>query len=222
MMKEIKSQESSEIKTSEANKYKEIKPENGTTYEDSKKFWNEKFSDKVSDIVNDFKEKLDNHYTSREERMEFAEKGCDGTWTNEPGNSKFIPTDKTSEGVAAREKLSEYGMDGVDYKDGIPNFSKLSVETVEINMTDDRPSNYSKAYKAVADKWNSENKDNRNDWTAREVQEWKQANGLSPHENSDMKTVEFIPTAVHNVAKHFGGVAECKAKNKMNGGSFDE
>ncbi len=221
MMKEIKSQENSEIKSPESNKYKEIKPENGTTYADSKKFWNEIFN-KASDIVNDFKERVDNHYTSREERMEFATKGSDGTWTGEPGNSKFIPTDETPEGVAAREKLSEYGMDGVDYKDGIPNFSKLSVETVEIDMTEDRPSNYGKAYKAVADKWNSENKDNRNDWTAREVQEWKQANGLSPHEKSDMKTVEFIPTVVHNVAKHFGGVAECKAKNKVTGGGFDE
>lgn len=45
MMSEINTKENSEIKTPESNKYKEIKPENGTTYSDSKQFWKErKFS----------------------------------------------------------------------------------------------------------------------------------------------------------------------------------
>lgn len=46
MMREIKPKESSEIKSSESNKYKEIKPENGMTYPESKEFWKEKFSEK--------------------------------------------------------------------------------------------------------------------------------------------------------------------------------
>lgn len=46
MMNEIKSKENSEIKMPESNTYKEIKPDNKTTYLDSKQFWNEEFSDK--------------------------------------------------------------------------------------------------------------------------------------------------------------------------------
>jgi len=212
--------EVSEMKNPESNGYKGIKPETNITPKEAKGFWNKVF-EAASDIVNDVKEKLDDHYTSRAERMDFATRS-DGTWMGEPGDSKFVPTDKTDEGVAAREKLSEYGMDGIKYKDGIPDFSKLSAETVKIDMTYDRPSNFSKAYKAVAEKWNSENKDNRNNWTLREVKEWRQSNGLTPHECSDMKTVMFVPTSVHEVVKHYGGVAECKAKNKIEGGAFDE
>lgn len=45
MMGEINTKENSEVKTPESNKYKEIKPENGTTYSDSKQFWKEAFSE---------------------------------------------------------------------------------------------------------------------------------------------------------------------------------
>lgn len=49
MINEIRPKESSEIKTPEANKYKEIKPENGTTYLDSKQFWQNEFSENQAD-----------------------------------------------------------------------------------------------------------------------------------------------------------------------------
>ena len=49
MINEIRPKESSEIKTPEANKYKEIKPENGTTYSDSKQFWQDEFSENQAD-----------------------------------------------------------------------------------------------------------------------------------------------------------------------------
>ena len=49
MMNEIKPKESSDIKTPETNKYQEIKPENGTTYSDSKQFWQEELSENQAD-----------------------------------------------------------------------------------------------------------------------------------------------------------------------------
>lgn len=49
MINEIRPKESSEIKTPEANKYKEIKPESGTTYSDSKQFWQDEFSENQAD-----------------------------------------------------------------------------------------------------------------------------------------------------------------------------
>lgn len=238
-MNEIKPKESSEIKAPETNTYKDIKPENGTTYADSLNYWNEEIFDKISNEQNidsdktsiesiqkgsetvDAKE-ADNLYTSLQDRVDKASES-DGTWTGDVGNSKFIPSTSTEEGIAAKNKLSECGMDGVDFKNGVPDFSKLAVETVKIDMTGDRTSNYTKIYEAVADKWNSENKDGRSDWTARDAKTWKQENGLSPHECSDMKTVQFVPTSVHSFVKHYGGVAECKARDKiLNGGKSDE
>lgn len=44
MINEIKPKENSEVKTPDVNKYREIKPENGTTYSDSKQFWKKEFS----------------------------------------------------------------------------------------------------------------------------------------------------------------------------------
>ena len=211
-MFDMKSAEVAEIKKPEATEFKEIKPETDISPKEAREFWDNEF---VS---------LENGglYTSLENRVKEAERN-DGTWNGDVGESKFTPSNLTDEGIAAKSKLSEFGMDGVEFKNGIPDFSKLAVETIEIDMTSDRTTNYAKAYKAVANRWNSENKDGRGDWTAREVKEWKQANNLSPHECSDMKTVQFVPTVVHSFVKHYGGVAECKARdNILNGGRFDE
>lgn len=53
MMNEVNTKESSEVKTPEANKYKEIKPENGTTYSDSKQFWKTEFSENSTEVQTD-------------------------------------------------------------------------------------------------------------------------------------------------------------------------
>lgn len=49
MMNGIKLKESSDVKAPESNKYKEIKPENGTTYPDSMQFWGNEFSGNQTD-----------------------------------------------------------------------------------------------------------------------------------------------------------------------------
>lgn len=56
MINEIKPEESSEVKTSDVNKYREIKPENGITYSDSKQFWKNEFS------VGDYENQADKIY----------------------------------------------------------------------------------------------------------------------------------------------------------------
>lgn len=53
MMNEVNTKESSEVNTPEANKYKEIKPENGTTYSDSKQFWKTEFSENSTEVQTD-------------------------------------------------------------------------------------------------------------------------------------------------------------------------
>jgi len=47
-MNELTPKESLETKNSELNGYKEIKPENGTTYPESKSFWKEQFSEETT------------------------------------------------------------------------------------------------------------------------------------------------------------------------------
>lgn len=51
MKNELKLPENTEIKASEVKGYKKIKPENGTTYADSKEFWNDKFSENSGEKV---------------------------------------------------------------------------------------------------------------------------------------------------------------------------
>lgn len=45
MMNEIKTNQNSEVKISESERFKEIKPENGTDYLESKQYWNKEFAD---------------------------------------------------------------------------------------------------------------------------------------------------------------------------------
>ncbi len=157
--------------------------------------------------------------TTSEERKLFASHS-DGEWSGEPGNSSFTPNSET-----AKEKLSEYGQDCIEYKDGNPDFEKCSEATVEIgNMTSDRASNFRQADAACAEKWNVEAKDNRTDWTAKAVKEWRQENMCSWHEHIDMKTMDLVPREIHEECKHYGGVAECKRFEAVAnfGGGFDE
>ena len=65
-------------------------------------------------------------------------------------------------------------------RDGEPDFSKVSVATVEIDgMTSERlgpGGNYEQAFEKIAETWNNENKFGRNDWTARAVDIWRKDN----------------------------------------------
>lgn len=158
------------------------------------------------------------YYTDHEYRLKHIPKS-DGKWMGERGESKFIPDSEE-----AREKLKEYGLDGIEYKDAIPDFSKIAKETVTIdNMTNDRKKNFKQFDIKCAEKWNQQGFEGRKNWTPREIESWRKENLLTWHENSDMKTGELVPRVVHDACHHTGGIAECNKKEKMeNGGKFDE
>ena len=148
-----------------------------------------------------------------------------GMWEGERGESKFIPDDPK-----VVEKLNEYGMDGVEYKNGVPNFSKCTIDTAEIEMTEVRYSrigelgnriigNFEKFERTIAEKWNEEMKNGRTDWTFRDVEKWIKDNNYTIHEEINMKTCRIMPREIHDACNHWGGVAECK---KRLGGIFDE
>lgn len=157
-------------------------------------------------------------YSAREARIDLA-KRSDGEWSGEIGDSELTPND---EGV--RGTMAEFGETSVKYNDGVVDFSPFSKETVQVSeITPDIVTNRANAYKAVAEKWNTEAKDGRTDWTQTDVQEWKQSENLAFHECSDLKTIQFVPANIHVACKHTGGRYEAKCRDMLaNGGGFDD
>lgn len=151
-----------------------------------------------------------------------------GKWSGDRGESMFIPiADKV------REILRNKGLEGINYKDGIPDFNPISEAKVTIQgMSQHRLSqmgengerivgNYEKADTECAKAWNLEQRDGKDDWTHQDVKKWREANEYTWHEHNDMKTRSLVPTEVHKVCSHLGGVSEIK--NILNQiGGFDD
>jgi hypothetical protein len=166
------------------------------------------------DYLSTYKERIDKTPKEQSER---------GEWTGKRGESTYIPSDEK-----VKDTLEKYGQKGVEYKDGIPDFSPCSESTVEIDdMTGKRHGkggNFEQCDEKCAEQWNKEGKDGKTDWTARDVQKWREENSYSWHERNDMKTCDLIPTEVNDYFGHLGGVAECKKRDtgELSGGEFDE
>lgn len=194
--------------------FREIKSELGTTFQDAKAFVSELF------------EREDSHYVSYGDRFCYTPvEGDRGKWEDDRAESKFVPSETTEAGRAVKEKLAEYGMDGITYKDAEPDFSKCAEATVTIDhMTADRPgNNFPKADENCAKQWNHEMKNGRSDWSSVEVRDWRRENNFSWHECCDTKTMMLVPSDIHGYFGHSGGVAECKARDNADvGGGFDE
>ena len=147
-----------------------------------------------------------------------------GYFEDKRGESKFIPSEDNDEGKACKEKLKEYGLDGIEYKNLEPDFSECSEATVKIdNMTENRPKNFSQADKKAAELWNKQKRDNRTDWTEEKVHDYRHENKLSWHERCDTQTMDLVPREIHEYCKYLGGVSECRVRDNTNaGGGFDE
>lgn len=176
-------------------------------------------------------------YTSYEDRLKHTpnENSDLGTWEGKRGESKFIPNPNSETGCIAKNKLSEYGMDGVEYKYAEPDFSHCSEATVTIdNMTQNRENyidkdgnyqlgNFAQADFKCADLWNSIGRDGKTDWSASDIREWRRENQYSWHECCDTSTMQLVSRDIHGTFKHSGGVAECKLRDSINlGDEFDE
>ena len=132
-----------------------------------------------------------------------------------------------------REILQSKGVEGINYKDAIPDFGPIAEAKVTIQgMSQHRQSligesgerivgNYEKADIGCAKVWNLEQRDGKDDWTHQDVKNWREANGYTWHEDNDMKTCYLVPTEVNKVCSHLGGVSEIK--NILNQiGGFDD
>ncbi|MDD6997613.1 MAG: HNH endonuclease [Collinsella sp.] len=151
-----------------------------------------------------------------------------GKWSGDRGESMFVPTDNR-----LRELLQSKGVEGINYKDAIPDFDPIAEAKVTIQgMSQHRLSqmgengerivgNYEKADIECAKAWNLEQRDGKDDWTHQDVKNWREANGCTWHEDNDMKTCSLVPTEIHDVCRHLGGVSEIK--NILNQiGGFDD
>lgn len=206
---------------SEVEYFKEIKSEEGMTFQEAQNFWDDFFEKKLNQEDNESREN-ENYFSSYDERLRQTPKEDSdrGEWDGERGESKFIPYDQEIKDI-----LAEYGLDGIVYEDGIPDFSEVSESTVEIdNMTENRAENFKQCDEKAAEQWNKEARDGKTDWTARDVAQWRKENGYSWHERNDMKTCDLVPTKINDYFGHLGGVSECKKRDAADndGGDFDE
>ncbi len=171
------------------------------------------------DYPSTYKERLDRTPTTENPH---------GKWSGDRGESMFVPTDDR-----LRELLQSKGVEGINYKDAIPDFGPIAEAKVTIQgMSQHRLSqmgengerivgNYEKADIECAKAWNLEQRDGKDGWTHQDVKNWREANGCTWHEDNDMKTCCLVPTEVHDVCRHLGGVSEIK--NILNQiGGFDD
>lgn len=171
-----------------------------------------------ADSVRDVENKYNSTYEERL-RQTPREDSDRGEWSGERGESEFTPNEEE-----VKDILHQYDKENITYEDAIPDFSEVAESTVEIeNMTENRADNFRQCDEKCAEQWNEEGYNSRNDWTGRDVKEWRQENGYSWHERNDMKTCDLVPTKVNDYFGHLGGVSECKKRDVEIGGSdFDE
>ncbi len=159
------------------------------------------------------------YYSSLEERIKYTPKedSSNGSWQHERGKSLFI-----SNNQEVNQKLKAYGMEGIKYREGIPNFKPCAIVHVKIeNMTTSRKNNFDQADSKMAEQWNRELKDNRSDWKSRESKEYRENNNLTWHEQSNTKDMLLLDHDIHKEFIHSGGCSECGKRDNM-GGLFDE
>ena len=146
-------------------------------------------------------------------------KGCPiegngGHWEGERGNSKWFPNwDEipknpltNPDGLTWGQILDKYGIDGIEFKNGEPDFSPVAKGTVEIDhFTDNRygkGGNFDQACERLAE---------QRGCTKEEVKAWMKENKYTWHERSDCKTMDKVPTEIHGNIRHSGGISEAKA-----------
>lgn len=143
-----------------------------------------------------------------------------GEWEGVPGDSDwkpdgdYTPQNKNPDDKTWSEIMEKHDIETIPFNEGYPDFSEIAKETVEIDdFTENRDLNFAQADKVTATKWNEEGKDNRSDWKASEVKPYRKDNDLTWHECEDTKTLQLVPSEVHNNVPHSGGISEKKQQS---------
>ena len=158
-----------------------------------------------------------------------------GQFTGEIGNSEFIPAKES-----ALKKMADYGRASVEYKDNYPDFTPFSTHDtpwgkldtkVEIgHMTDQRSNpalengerrprgrkhdpefelgNFAQADNELCKRVRA--MEGGESVSPKEIENYREENGLTWHECADGKTMQLIPRDIHSACPHSGGVSEMK------------
>ena len=118
-----------------------------------------------------------------------------GKWTGDRGESKFIPSDPKMKAF-----LKQYGLDGIIYKNGVPDFTPFA-ET-QVTLFNMHGGEYGRDFNfPEADKLAGPGHTQADIEAAKGIQ-------YTWHECNDMKTMQLIPYYINNYFGHMGGVGE--------------
>lgn len=143
-----------------------------------------------------------------------------GHWTGKEGNSKWCPNREyiPSKGQYCNigrktwgEILDSYGIDGINFKKGVADFSRISKYPVKFNWekelsqkelydlctSNERSALHEVAYRKMAKQYGFSSVD--------ELKRIKESLNLVPHERID-GTIELVPRDIHDAISHKGGV----------------
>lgn len=181
--------------------------------------------------------KFGGKYNSYDDRIDRTSKESPilGYYDGVRGESKYIPSDRNAEGIVVINILSNYDLDGIEYRNGEPDFEVCATAVVKIKgMTEHRENypdgdglpqlgNFSQADIELAKLWNFEEREGHSDWTARDVLNYRKADGLTWHEKCDTETMVLVKSEINAYFKHSGGCSECRTRDaSCDGGGFDE
>ena len=162
---------------------------------------------------------------SEQSRAILAEKGLDGIQYHD-GEPDFSPLSEST--VQIGNMTSERHSSGVPYRDGknttythfnedgtIDRYHKADPNSMSDLMSKyDKPGNFEQADILTAQNWSAEGRDGHK-WTAKDVADYREANGLTWHERGDGTTMDMIPREINADFDHAGGVAEIKERDRI-------
>lgn len=194
----------------------------------------DKLFSKLENLNNDMRDShevdswdwVDKLYTSIEERLKRVE-NTDAEFIGTPTDFLMRPNPETLRGQEAGQKMREFGVNEIRCVKGVVDFSPVSVAQTTIDgMTSELSHNRGLGFKAFAEQFNKEGRPPHGEqWNASRAMKFARANGLEFHECSDMRTVQLVPSAIHQYFKHLGGRKECSIRDgeKVAGnGGFDD
>ncbi len=148
-----------------------------------------------------------------------------GFYVGVRGESEYIPSGRTADGISVIAILEKYGQKGITYRNAEPDFEPVSEAIVEIaKMTEIREDNFTQADIELAKQWNLGKRDGRTNWTGRDVKNYRSNYKLTWHEKCDTKTMVLVRREINLFFKHSGGCSECRMRdmNTNEEEEFDE
>ena len=149
------------------------------------------------------------------------------------GESLCVPKNPQCE---VAKVLRQYGIKGIRYKNGVPDFSPVSQGEVKINhmmggdnnflknrartRVEDFYGNFAQADFAFAEQLNSNpilakklgiTPSNGNHFSRIDISSYRENNSMTWHELNDGETLQLVPTIINKEFKHIGGVGEINA-----------